>query len=195
MKVTKIELKHISIPLTKTFKTALRTVDSAENTVVMVHTDDGRIGFGEAPPTKAITGEDNDSIRAAIKEYITPALIGQEVTDMDAIQAKLHGSIEGNTSAKAAVDMALYDLFTQEKGIPLYKYLGGYRDKVETDITISINEPEEMAADALEVVEQGFSALKLKVGIDSEKDIQRVKAIRDAVGPDMKIRLDANQGW
>lgn len=195
MKVTKIELKHISIPLTKTFKTALRTVDSAENTVVMVHTDDGRIGFGEAPPTKAITGEDNDSIRAAIKEFITPALIGQEVTDMDAIQAKLHGCIEGNTSAKAAVDMALYDLFTQEKGIPLYKYLGGYRDKVETDITISINEPEEMAADAVEVVQQGFSALKLKVGIDSEKDIQRVKAIRDAVGNDMKIRLDANQGW
>jgi L-alanine-DL-glutamate epimerase-like enolase superfamily enzyme len=66
---------------------------------------------------------------------------------------------------------------------------------VETDITISINEPEEMAADAVEVVQQGFSALKLKVGIDSEKDIQRVKAIRDAVGNDMKIRLDANQGW
>jgi len=102
MKVSKIELKHISIPLTKTFKTALRTVDSAENTVVMVHTDDGRIGFGEAPPTKAITGEDNESIRTAIREYITPALIGQEITDMDAIQEKLHSSIEGNTSAKAA---------------------------------------------------------------------------------------------
>ena len=195
MKVSEIELKHISIPLNKTFKTALRTVDSAENTVVMVHTDDGRTGFGEAPPTKAITGEDNDSIRTAIKEYITPALIGQEVTDMDAIQAKLHGAIEGNTSAKAAVDMALYDLYTQDLGVPLYKYLGGYRDKVETDITISINEPEEMAADAAEVVKQGFSALKLKVGIDAEKDVQRVKAIRDAVGKDMMIRLDANQGW
>ncbi len=195
MKIANIELKHISIPLNKTFKTALRTVDSAENTVVMVHTDDGRIGFGEAPPTKAITGEDNDSIRKAIREFITPALIGQEVTDMDAVQEKLHSSIEGNTSAKAAVDMALYDLFTQEKGLPLYKYLGGYRDTVETDITISINEPEEMAADAVAAVEQGFSALKLKVGIDSEKDIQRVKAIREAVGKDMKIRLDANQGW
>jgi len=195
MKITNIELKHISIPLNKTFKTALRTVDSAENTVVIVHTDDGRTGFGEAPPTKAITGEDNDSIRKTIKEYITPALIGQEVTDMDSVQDKLHGSIEGNTSAKAAVDMALYDLFTQEKGMPLYKYLGGYRSKVETDITISINEPEEMAADAVEAVKQGFSALKLKVGIDSEKDIKRVKAIRDTVGKDMKIRLDANQGW
>lgn len=195
MKITNIELKHISIPLNKTFKTALRTVDSAENTVVIVHTDDGRTGFGEAPPTKAITGEDNDSIRKTIKEYITPALIGQEVTDMDSVQDKLHGSIEGNTSAKAAVDMALYDLFTQEKGMPLYKYLGGYRSKVETDITISINEPEEMAADAVEAVKKGFSALKLKVGIDSEKDIKRVKAIRAAVGKDMKIRLDANQGW
>lgn len=195
MKITDIELKHISIPLNKTFKTALRTVDSAENTVVMIHTDSGRIGFGEAPPTKAITGEDNDSIRKTISGYILPAIIGCDVMDMDAVQEKLHGCIEGNNSAKAAVDMALYDLYTQEKGTPLYKYLGGYRNKVETDITISINEPEEMAADAVAAVKQGFSALKLKVGIDSEKDIQRVKAIREAVGPDMKIRLDANQGW
>lgn len=195
MNIAKIELKHLSIPLKKTFKTALRTVDSAENTVVLVYTDDGSIGFGEAPPTKAITGEDNDSIRAAIKNYIAPALIGQDVSNMEELQQKLHGSIAGNSSAKAAVDMAVYDLFTKQKGVPLFKYLGGYRDTVETDITISINEPEEMAADAVEAVEQGFSALKLKVGIDSEKDIQRVKAIRDAVGPDMKIRLDANQGW
>lgn len=195
MNIAKIELKHLSIPLKKTFKTALRTVDSAENTVVLVHTDDGSIGFGEAPPTKAITGEDNDSIRAAIKNHIAPALIGQDVSNMEELQQKLHSSIAGNSSAKAAVDMAVYDLFTKQKGVPLFKYLGGYRDTVETDITISINEPEEMAADAVEAVAQGFSALKLKVGIDSEKDIQRVKAIRDAVGPDMKIRLDANQGW
>lgn len=195
MKIDKIELKHISIPLKKTFKTALRTVDSAENTVVLIHTDDGMIGYGEAPPTKAITGEDNDSIRAAIRGHIIPALLGQDISDMENLQQKLHGCIEGNSSAKAAVDMALYDLFTKQKNVPLFKYLGGYRDTVETDLTISINEPEEMQADAIAAVEQGFSALKLKVGIDSEKDIKRVKCIRDAVGKDMKIRLDANQGW
>lgn len=195
MRIEKIELKHISIPLKKTFKTALRTVDSAENTVIMVHTDDGQIGFGEAPPTKAITGEDNDSIRAAIRGYITPALLGQDLSDMDHIQEILQGSIEGNNSAKASVDMALYDLYTKQMGKPLYQYLGGYRNKIETDITISINEPEEMEADAVEAVKQGFSALKLKVGIDSEKDVERVKCIRNAVGKDMKIRLDANQGW
>lgn len=195
MKIDKIELKHISIPLKKTFKTALRTVDSAENTVVLIHTDDGRTGFGEAPPTKAITGEDNESIRAAIREYIIPALIGQDFSDMDALQAKLHGAVAGNNSAKASVDMALYDLYTQQMGKPLYQYLGGYRNKVETDITISINEPEEMEADAVAAAGQGFSALKLKVGIDGEKDVQRVRLIRNAVGKDMKIRLDANQGW
>lgn len=195
MRIDKIELKHISIPLKKTFKTALRTVDSAENTVVLVHTDDGLTGFGEAPPTKAITGEDNESIRAAINEYIIPALTGQDMSDMDMLQQKLHGSVSGNNSAKAAVDMALYDLYTRQLGKPLYQYLGGYRNKVETDITISINEPEEMEADAAAAAEQGFSALKLKVGIDAEKDVQRVKCIRNAVGKDMKIRLDANQGW
>lgn len=195
MRIDKIELKHISIPLKKTFKTALRTVDSAENTVVLVHTDDGLTGFGEAPPTKAITGEDNESIRAAINEYIIPALTGQDMSDMDMLQQKLHGAVSGNNSAKAAVDMALYDLYTRQLGKPLYQYLGGYRNKVETDITISINEPEEMEADAAAAAEQGFSALKLKVGIDAEKDVQRVKCIRNAVGKDMKIRLDANQGW
>lgn len=195
MRIDKIELKHISIPLKKTFKTALRTVDSAENTVVLIHTDDGLTGFGEAPPTKAITGEDNESIRAAINEYIIPALTGQDMSDMDVLQQKLHSAVSGNNSAKAAVDMALYDLYTRQLGKPLYQYLGGYRNKVETDITISINEPEEMEADAAAAAEQGFSALKLKVGIDAEKDVQRVKCIRNAVGKDMKIRLDANQGW
>lgn len=195
MRIDKIELKHISIPLKKTFKTALRTVDSAENTVVLVHTDDGLTGFGEAPPTKAITGEDNESIRAAINEYIIPVLTGQDMSDMDVLQQKLHGAVSGNNSAKAAVDMALYDLYTRQLGKPLYQYLGGYRNKVETDITISINEPEEMEADAAAAAEQGFSALKLKVGIDAGKDVQRVKCIRNAVGKDMKIRLDANQGW
>ena len=79
--------------------------------------------------------------------------------------------------------------------MPLYKYLGGYRNKVETDITISINEPEEMEADAVSACRKGFSALKLKVGIDAEKDVERVRRIRNAVGDRMKIRLDANQGW
>lgn len=195
MKIKDIELKHISIPLKKTFKTALRTVNTAENTVVLVHTDDGQVGYGEAPPTKVITGDTNESTIAAIKDHIRPALIGMDLCSMEALQEALQSATERDFSAKAACDMALYDLAAKRAGMPLYQYLGGYRSQVETDLTISINEPEEMEADAEAAAEQGFSALKLKVGIDAEKDVRRVSAIRRAVGKDMKIRLDANQGW
>lgn len=195
MKIKDIELKHISIPLKKPFKTALRTVQTAENTVVLIHTDDGMTGFGEAPPTKVITGDTNESTIAAILENIRPALLGKDLSNMEELQFLLQSSSVRDFSAKAAVDMALYDLAAKRMNIPLYQYLGGYGNQVETDLTISINEPEEMEADALCAVEQGFSALKLKVGIDSQKDIRRVSGIRKAVGNQIKIRLDANQGW
>ncbi len=194
MKIQNIELKHLSIPLKKTFRTALRVVESAENTVILVHTDDGRIGYGEAPPTAVITGDTNESIIAAVR-LMEPQLTGLDFENFDQIMERINHSSINSTSAKAAVDMAVYDLMAQSCGKPLFQYLGGYRDSVETDLTISINEPEEMREDALQAQSQGFNALKLKVGIDSEKDIQRVLAIRKAVGNQIKLRLDANQGW
>ncbi len=195
MKIQAIELKKISIPLKKPFKTALRTVNIAQSTIILVKTDDGRVGYGEAPPTAVITGDTNGAIIGAIKESIENALIGEEVENLERIMCKLDKIIVRNTSARAAIDMAIYDLFGKLYNAPVYKLLGGYRDRVETDITISVNEPEEMSEDAAKFVKEGFTALKLKVGIDSEKDFKRVKAIREVVGNDIKIRLDANQGW
>ena len=194
MKIQSIELKHISIPLKKTFRTALRCVDSAENTVVMIHTEDGNIGYGEAPPTAVITGDTNESIISAIR-LMEQGLIGLSIDHYESILDLVNSSCMNNTSAKAAVDMAIYDLAAKNCGKPLYQFLGGYRDSVETDITISLNEPEEMCADAVIAKEQGFNVLKLKVGNDSVKDIQRVLDIREAVGAQIKLRLDANQGW
>lgn len=195
MKIQRIELKHLSIPLKKPFKTALRTVTSAEDTIVVIHTDDGQRGYGEAPPTAVITGNTNGAVRGAIREAIEKALIGEEIENLERIMEKLDGAIIQNSSARAAVDMAIYDLFGKLHGLPVYKLLGGYRDRIETDITISINEPEEMKEDALSAIKKGFSALKIKVGKDIQKDIKRVKTIREAVGYGIKIRLDANQGW
>lgn len=195
MKIKSVELKHISIPLIKPFKTALRTVDTAENTVVLITTDDGQIGFGEAPPTLAITGDTNASIVSAIRHSIGPKLIGQDIENIDKIMFDIQNSVVGNTSPKAACDMAIYDLLGKHYGIPLYKYLGGYRNQLETDLTVSINEPLEMTEDAIEAVKKGFNAVKIKVGIDYKKDIERVMAIRKAVGKGINIRLDANQGW
>ncbi len=195
MKIQSIELKHVSIPLKKPFKTALRTVLSAEDTILLVHTDDGQIGYGEAPPTAVITGDTNGSVRGAILESIEKALIGEEIENIEGIMEKLDKSIIRNSSARAAVDMAVYDLFGKRYQTPVYKLLGGYRDRIESDITLSINEPEEMREDALQAVAQGFTAIKMKVGGDIEKDIQRVKVVREAIGYNIKIRLDANQGW
>ncbi|WP_419025437.1 dipeptide epimerase [Emergencia sp.] len=195
MKIESVELKRVSIPLKKPFKTALRRVDTAENIIVVMTADDGTRGYGEAPPTAAITGDTNETITSAIKEFIAPAITGLDIENLDEVMYRLQHSVEGNTSPKAACDMAVYDLWSKHYGQPLYKLLGGYRKDLETDLTISINEPEEMRRDALAAIGQGFHALKLKVGIDSDLDIERVRTIREAAGPDIKLRLDANQGW
>lgn len=195
MKIVGIDLKKLGIPLKKPFKTALRTVNFAESTIIIVNSDDGRVGYGEAPPTAVITGDTNGSIIGAVKESLEKAIVGEDIENIERIMHKLDRVIVRNTSARAAVDMAIYDLFGKLYNAPVYKLLGGYRDRIETDITISVNEPEEMKEDAIKFVNRGFTALKIKVGMDSEKDFERVKAVRQEVGYGVKIRLDANQGW
>jgi len=195
MKIQSIEIGKVSIPLKKPFKTALRTVHSAEDIIVKVIADSGEVGFGNAPPTAVITGDSQDSIIAAIRDTLAPKLVGMEIDNLEGIMTALDTGMLHNCSAKAALDIAVYDLFGKRYGLPLYKLFGGYCRSMETDLTISLNEPEEMVCDSLEAVAEGYTALKLKVGNDPALDIRRVQAIRDAVGPNVKIRLDANQGW
>ncbi len=195
MKIKSIKTNQIQIPLIKPFKTALRTVESVCDVIVTVQTDCGIIGYGEAPPTVAITGDSTESILDTINNKIAPTLIGCDLDYFDDVMKKLHGCVEKNTSPKAAVDMALYDIRAKSFGVPLYKLLGGYRDKLETDLTVSVNEAETMAKDAVEGVDRGFKTLKIKVGKDYAGDLERLRAVRAAVGRDIKIRVDANQGW
>lgn len=195
MKIRKIEVGEVNIPLVTSFKTALRTVDSVHDLIVRITADDGQVGYGEAPPTAVITGDTMGSIRCAIEDFIAPSLVGMDILDIDGIMERLHGCILKNTSAKAAVDMAVYDLYAKSLGKPLYQVLGGRRNTIETDLTISVNPIDEMVADSLKAVEQGFRILKIKVGKEGLGDIQRIAAIREAVGSDVKLRIDANQGW
>jgi o-succinylbenzoate synthase len=195
MKIIDIKLEHISVPLKTPFKTALRTVNSVEDIIVKVITDTGNIGYGEAPPTAVITGDTTGSITAAINEVIKGNIIGMEIENFEELMIKLNKSMVKNTSAKAAVDIALYDLYGQLYKAPLYKLLGGYRKEITTDITISVNSPEEMAEDSVAAVKRGYKTLKIKVGKDSALDLERLKAIRTAVGQSIDLRLDANQGW
>lgn len=194
--IRSIETRSVTVPLVKPFKTALRTVYTAHAVYVKVTCENGSLGRGEAVPTHVITGETLASIHYTIKEVIAPKLIGLDIRFREKLFEVLNQSIVRNTSAKAAIDMAIYDLLGQQADLPLYQLLGGYHDELETGFTISVNSPSEMADDAEQYVANGFNALKIKVGIGTiSEDVARVQAIRERVGKVPKIRLDANQGW
>ena len=195
MKITEVRIGRISVPLRVPFKTALRRVDSVEDVIVELHTDTGAVGYGEAPPTGVITGDTTGAIIGALKDHIIKTIIGRDVDDFEALTDSVQKCIIHNSSAKAAVDMALWDLYGQLYNIPVYKLLGGSKDKIVTDITISVNIPEEMARDAITAINRGYDTLKVKVGVNPKLDVERLSAIRNAIGSRAKLRIDANQAW
>lgn len=195
MKITKVRLGRISVPLRVPFKTALRQVNSVEDIIVEIHTDTGEVGYGEAPPTGAITGDTTGAIIGAFQDHIIKTLVGRDVEDFENLTRDVQKCIVKNSSAKAAADIALWDLYGKKYGIPVYRMLGASRNQIITDLTISVNPPEEMARDAVNAVERGYDTLKVKVGIDPSLDVERLSAIRAAVGDKPRIRIDANQAW
>ena len=195
MKITDVRIGKISVPLRVPFKTALRTVNSVEDVIVEIHTDTGAVGYGEAPPTGAVTGDTTGAIIGALKDHIIKTIAGRDVDEFEDLLQAVQKCVVKNTSAKAAVDMALWDLYGQLNKIPVYKMMGGARKSIVTDITISVNDPEEMARDAVNAIERGYDCLKVKVGANPALDVARLEAVRKAVGPDTCIRIDANQAW
>ena len=172
----------------------IATGTSTESTTILVRVVDGELeGWGEACPSRGVLGE---SLEDAVESLRRVAgLVGRaDYSGLDRI-SEFVGSLDATPSVKAALDMALLDLYARSLGRPLWRLIGGYRDRVETDITIGIMEPGEMAERAVRYVEQGFRVLKLKLGEDPERDVERVRAVRDAVGEGVRIRVDANQGW
>ncbi|WP_461205900.1 dipeptide epimerase [Clostridium sp. DL1XJH146] len=194
MEIRDIKIGKINVPLKRSFKSIIGPATSVEEIVIKIITDTQEEGIGSAAPTPLITGETNASIVAAIKK-IKPKLIGKDIDDVEGIMFIIDNEIVRNTSAKAALDMAVYDLLGKKYKIPLYKYFGGNKQKISTDITIGIGTIEEMVQESLEAIRDGFKYLKVKVGTKPCMDLNRVKAIRQAVRKDTKIIVDANQGW
>ncbi|CAH0159225.1 L-Ala-D/L-Glu epimerase [Peribacillus sp. Bi96] len=195
MRIESLQVSVESLPLVKPFKTALRTVMEIENINVSVKLENGTEGVGAAAPTVAITGDSTKGIVSIIEEVISPNLIGLEIENINVLSQLIQLSCVGNTSAKAAVEIALYDAVSKRWQLPLYQYLGGKSNVLKNDMTVSVDEPEEMAKAALSLIDDGFSTLKIKLGKDWRGDVERVACIRDAVGDQVKIRIDANQGW
>lgn len=194
MKITKINTERVQIPLVEPFHISLGVITAAEQIRVEIETDEGLIGIGEGSAAVLISGETLESIEAAI-HIIEKDLIGCDPRDLEKIYWVMDRAIAHSPSAKTAIDLACYDLLGKASGLPLYKLLGGYTNTFETDMTVGINDPAVMAKKAAGHVADGFDTIKTKVGTTVEEDVARVKAIREAVGPAVKIRLDANQGW
>lgn len=190
--IMKIEAYIHRAPLLEPFRIA--TGVSVESRTVLVRLLDGDLeGWGEACPSRNVLGETlEDSVESLRR--VAPLVAQIDYSSLERIYEFI-SSLDATPSVKAALDIALLDLYAKSLGKPLWRVLGGYRDKVETDITIGIMEPGEMANRAVRYVEQGFRILKLKLGEEPGKDIERVKAVRDAVGEGVRIRVDANQGW
>ncbi|QOR60975.1 dipeptide epimerase [Sulfurovum sp. ST-21] len=194
MKIASIRTILFKAPLETPFVTALRRVDSLEDLVVIIEGDDGSIGYGEGAPTPQITGETIGSMQAAI-DFISPQLIGKEIDDFSSLISLVHTTIVGNTTAKSALEIALYDLKAKAQKLPLYKMLGGTRRSFRTDITISMGETGKMVSESLSAVSLGYDTLKIKIGDNPQKDAERIKAIHKVLEGKVSLRLDANQGW
>ena len=177
---------------TSTFRIATGSTDVEENIIVRIKSEK-EFGVGNANPTN-ITHETRESIEKFLAQ-VPKKIIGTDEEDLEKLHKRLDGIAEGNTAAKAAVDIAIFDLLSKREGKPLYAYLGGSRNKMMTDMTIGIESKETTVQKALKHTKSGFKALKIKVGLELEEDIKRIEAVRDAVGPSIEIRVDANQGY
>jgi L-Ala-D/L-Glu epimerase len=190
-----VELYASPIKLKEPFVISLGPLDHAENVLVVLYTKGGLKGFGECSPFPTISGETMHTAMA-IGELIAKALKGKDALDLDGCSALMDRLIYGNSSIKSAFDMALHDIAAQHAELPLYAFLGGKKNKVlQTDYTISLGPLNKMVSDAQRIKDRGFQFIKVKLGGKKEEDIQRVKAIRQQVGEEIPIRIDANQGW
>jgi L-alanine-DL-glutamate epimerase-like enolase superfamily enzyme len=195
MKITSVEAAAVSLELAEPYTIAYETITSATNILIRVSTDGGFAGVGCAAPDLEVTGETPDSVVAAIRDRAEPVLRGSDPLRAAMLMERLREPLAGDPSARAAIDMALHDILGKKAGLPLWKILGGFRDRIRTSVTIGIVPVDETVAQAKGWVAQGFASLKIKVGHDVDTDVDRILRVREEVGPKIELRFDANQGY
>jgi len=194
MKIKSVSAYPLELKLKEPFAIANETMYVGENVFLKIETDEDIIGWGCATPD-SVTSETKDTVVNCFNSVLKDILIGEDPTRINFLNDVIEDKIKGNPSLRAGVNMALYDILGKKAEIPLYKLLGGYRNKIETSVTIGLNPIDVMIGKAKEFVNQGFTCLKVKCGMDPDQDIEVVLAIRSTVGPNIKIRLDANEGY
>jgi L-alanine-DL-glutamate epimerase-like enolase superfamily enzyme len=193
MTITHTDIYRYTIPMVP-FTIATGTMTHAQNIFIRIHTDAGITGVGECSAFPMIVGETQATCFEMAKDF-AGLWKQKDARDIDARLTELDLFTAGNYTAKSAFDLALYDIAAKAAGVPLYRYLGGEKKVIESDLTIGIGTPEQMAATAAEFLAKGVHIIKVKLGKDPSTDIERMRRIREAVGKDMRLRIDANQGW
>ncbi|HHT71062.1 MAG TPA: hypothetical protein GX016_05745 [Firmicutes bacterium] len=199
MKITSIKAYHLKVPLKNKYhlSKAIGTLYYTEPIVVKVMTDVGIVGFGEADPLVGFTHETPETIKCVIREILGPKLLGTNPLNIGLVVEKLDDILCDNLLSKAAFDMACYDILGKVHNTPIHSLLGGkLRDETKIMVGLGGDEPNKNAEDALNMKNEGYGTIMIKVGgLSVEQDVERVSAIRKAVDEDFPLVVDANQGW
>jgi len=193
--ISQVEIYKLRIPLIEPFITSLAYETHVENVIIVIRTEQGMTGFGECSPYMPVNGESIDTC-FIVAQYFAKMLKGKNALKLKENLSAMDKIMYANTSIKSAFDIALHDIIGQHKEVPLYELYGGKNNKeLVTDYTVSLDNAGKMAADALKIKNLGYPAIKVKLGESKKKDVERIRLIRDAVGDDIPVRIDANQGW
>jgi L-alanine-DL-glutamate epimerase-like enolase superfamily enzyme len=198
MKITKIETMIIEIPVENPYVFSHGVLKAFSNVIVLIYTDEDIVGIGESSyvPGGGVSEETPESTKPVIDKYLAPAIIGDDPFDIESIHQKMDAIIPRNLIAKCGIDLGLWDLIGKALNLPAYKLLGGeVNPKIHCTYTLSIDTPQNMAEQAFFRKKQGYKTLVAKIGRDPNTDIDRLMAVREAVGAKINIRLDANEAY
>ena len=195
LKLTRLTHWTVPLRLGEPYSIAYEQVERTENVFLRLETDGAIAGFGCAAPDLAVTGETAESVRETLSSVVEPSIRNLDPLRIALLLEPLRQRLVAQPAVRAALDMALHDILGKVAGLPLWKLLGGYRECMETSVTIGILPVEETVDRARQRAAQGFRCLKLKGGRDVECDIERVMRVREALGPRVELRFDANQGF
>jgi L-Ala-D/L-Glu epimerase len=196
MMIKNINLYAIRLPLKQPFIISYHTYDDMPSIILEMETDEGIIGYGEAVADEHVTGETWESTFQVLEHTLAPKLIGENPFHIEKIHELMDKAIYNTPTAKAAIDIACYDVMGKKINQPVYQLLGGrYHEEFQLTHVLSITEPDTMAEEAARMIEDGFHSFKMKVGTDIDLDIERIRKVRERIGMEVPIRVDVNQGW
>jgi L-Ala-D/L-Glu epimerase / N-acetyl-D-glutamate racemase len=193
VRIADMEVFPFTMQSKQVFRISLGTL-TTENVLIRLRTEDGVTGWGESSPYSAVTG-DTQATNLAASKMLAGIVKGKDPFDLALITTEMDAATTGEPSIKAAVEMAIWDICGKLANRPVRCLLGNYRDAFETDLTVYLDESHIMAEKAQAIVNRGFKCVKIKLGESAVADIERIRSVRENIGKEPRIRIDANQGW